>query len=290
MRISGKQEEDVTQENFDQHDRPSTSRIARALRRSKLRFGKLSAVAALATLAFASQAACAGEPQSIAVPSYFYPGSLWTKMENANPTVRLAVMNPNSGPGDAQNQDYVNQVNKSQSAGLTVLGYVHTSYGARDIAAVKAEVDRYYEWYGVDGIFLDEASTNCDLATTYYAELYDHIKSKGGQAMIVHNPGTHPEKECYMPVADVLVTFEGTHSTYVNNYSAPAWESAYPANRFWHLVYDSPGSKAMERDIRLSKERGAGYVYVTPDVLPNPWDTLPGSFYWNNELAAVQGP
>ena len=37
-----------------------------------------------------------------------------------------------------------------------MLGYVHTQYGVRDINLVKEEIRKYAEWYGVDGIFLDE--------------------------------------------------------------------------------------------------------------------------------------
>ena len=69
--------------------------------------------------------------QTVAIPSYSYPGPLWTQMEDAYPTVGLAIINPNSGPGAAQNADYADQVASSQAAGLVVLGYVHTSYGNR---------------------------------------------------------------------------------------------------------------------------------------------------------------
>lgn len=240
----------------------------------------------------ASEPATATESQSVAVPSYFYPdsgspGSLWDSLGSSYPAARIAVINPNSGPGDARNPDYTRQTRESRAAGLAVLGYVHTSYGARDLELVKAEIDRYYEWYGVDGIFLDEASTNCDLVPTYYAPLYDHIKSRGGT--VVHNPGTHPERECHMSVADVLVTFEGSYEAYTTGYSAPAWISDYPPERFWHLVYATPTEAGMREAVRLSRERNAGWIYVTPDDLPNPWDTLPPDAYWSAELSAVTG-
>lgn len=38
----------------------------------------------------------------------------------------------------------------------------------------------------------------------------------------------------------------------------------------------------------LAKKRNAGYVYVTNDDLPNPWDTLPPSGYWEDELRKTQ--
>ena len=66
------------------------------------------------------------------------------------------IMNPNSGPGASQNPDYVAAVTRAKAAGIKVLGYVHTSYGALSPATVKAEIDAYKAWYQVNDIFLDE--------------------------------------------------------------------------------------------------------------------------------------
>ena len=54
--------------------------------------------AILLTLAEPLQAAWA---QRMAVPAYFYPGPYWTQMAQAGSALRIAVMNPNSGPGSA---------------------------------------------------------------------------------------------------------------------------------------------------------------------------------------------
>lgn len=224
--------------------------------------------------------------QSLAVPSYFEPGSQWTQMQNAYPTVRTIVANPRNGPGDYRS-DYVEHIDESQAAGLNVLGYVHTGYGSRSIAEVKAEIDNYYSWYGVDGIFLDEASTDCQDAQDYYLDLYRYIKGKDGKTKVVVNPGM-PTEECYMEVANIVVTFEGSYDSYVNNYSTPSWVGDYSPRRFWHLVHSAPTITEMERAVRLSKDRNAGWVYVTPDTLSNPWDTLPPDVYWSRELSMVR--
>lgn len=224
--------------------------------------------------------------QAVAVPAYFTPGAFWTQLNAAAPTVGLAVINPNSGPGNGVNYDYVNQVQQSRARGLTVLGYVHTSYGTRLAADVKREIDQYYAWYGVDGIFFDEASTDCALQP-YYLDLNTYVKAKGGVARTALNPGTQTN-ECYMAAADIVVTFEGSYTTYVNSYPAnPSWVSSYTPNRFWHLVYAAPTEPAMRTAVTLSKQRGAGWIYVASDTLPNPWDTLPADPYWTDELAAA---
>jgi Spherulation-specific family 4 len=229
-------------------------------------------------------AASAGA-QSMAVPAYFYPGSYWTQMDQSSSRPKIAVMNPSSGPGRSPDPNYVSAVHAAQAAGITVVGYVYTNYGSRSLAAVEADVTNYYSWYGVNGIFFDQASTNCSYSS-YYAALNSFVKAKGGTARTILNPGTQTS-QCYVSDADVLLTFEGSDQTYVNSYSAPSWVSQYSAGHFWHVVYATPNSSAMTQAVSLSKRRDAGYVYVTPDTLPNPYDTLPTGSYWSGELAAI---
>ena len=83
------------------------------------------------------------QAQRMAVPAYFYPGPLWTQLGAAAPTVGLAVINPNSGPGLTRNPDYAAVVREMQSHGVIVLGYVHIGYTKRDIKGVGAEAAHF---------------------------------------------------------------------------------------------------------------------------------------------------
>jgi len=224
--------------------------------------------------------------QKLAVPAYFDPGAQWTQMEQGYPAVGIAIMNPDSGPGNKRDLNYVTQVRKSQTAGLSVIGYTDVAYQKPDrpLRVVEAEIDKYYAWYHVDGIFLDEANTDCADVPTYYAKLYTYIKTKGGKAIVMLNPGT-ATNECYMAVTDIVVTFEDSYSTYVHTYSAPSWVGTYAPSRFEHIVYAAPTDANMSTAIALSKQRHAGWVYVTNDVLDNPYDHLPTGQYWADELA-----
>ncbi len=225
--------------------------------------------------------------QSIAVPSYIYPGDAhWAQLLDGAPTVGLAMINPNSGPGSAVDPNYVHQVAATKGRGILVVGYVHTSYTTRPIADVKADVDRHYDWYGVDGIFFDEVTDGCTnpAQSAYYQELHDYVKAKYTADEVVLNPGTR-SGECYMQASDIIITFEDTFANYVN-WEPSGWETAYPARRFWHLIINTTEAD-LANAISLSKARNVGWVYVTPDVLPNPWDTLPGAPYWNTELSLV---
>ncbi len=224
----------------------------------------------------------------MAVPAYFSPGGYWSQLAAGGPTVRLAVMNPANGPGPSPDPEYVNAVSAAQAAGILVAGYVHTSYATRSPAAVRADVDAYYHWYHVDGVFFDEASTD-SANESYYASLHAYVKQHRGPARTILNPGT-ATSECYVTAADILVTFEGSYSQYVTSYAAPTWLEHYPASRFWHVVYATPSESAMTEVIELSKARRAGYVYVTPETLPNPYEVLPGSAFWSAELGAIRSP
>ena len=238
-----------------------------------------------AVLLIVAGPAPAASTQSMAVPAYFYPGSYWTQMDHAGSTLRIAVMNPNSGPGSAPDPNYVSAVHAAQAAGITVVGYVYTDWGARSLSAVEADVNAYYRMYGVNGIFFDQASTSCAYSS-YYATLNAFVKAKGGTGRTILNPGTQTS-QCYVSDADILLTFEGSYSQYVSSYSAPQWVSSYPPSHFWHIIYGAPNTSAVARAVQLSKQRGAGYVYVTADTLPNPYDTLPTGGYWSSELAAI---
>ena len=246
-------------------------------------------VALLVVLLVIAGPAPAASAQSMAVPAYFYPGGIpnfWTQMDSAAPTLRVAVMNPASGPGTAIDPTYASAVQTAQQHGITVVGYVDTDYGKRTLTNVEADVDAYYNWYHVNGIYFDRASTDCTLATSYYAPLKSYVKLKGGTARTILGFGTQTN-ECYVSDADILLTFEGSDAQYVSDYSAPSWVTKYSPAHFWHVIYNTTSVSAMTRAVQLSKQRGAGSVYVTPDNLPNPYDTLPSSRYWKTELTTI---
>ena len=62
--------------------------------------------------------------------------------------IGYVIMNPDSGPGAASDPEYVAQVKRVRAADprMKILGYSHTSYGARPVADVLAEIDDYYSW------------------------------------------------------------------------------------------------------------------------------------------------
>ncbi|MFG2196689.1 spherulation-specific family 4 protein [Streptomyces sp. NPDC048639] len=255
--------------------------------------------------------------QTIAVPAYIYPSdNAWGKLHNPAPGAGLIVANPASGPGTGRDPAYAEAIRDAHDAGKKVIGYVDTGYfgttgwavpGTDDSStsawmdAVKENVDSWYRLYGdsgVGGIFFDDALNDCgpSSGSTAHVDLYEeiqaYVKSKDPAAHVAANPGTHPD-ECYADAADTLVTFEGSYAQY-EDWSPSSWETAVAPSKIWHLVYETDQSR-MPGAISLSKDRNAGYVYVTDDDntpvdgLPwgNPWDTLPPDAYWSAEVAAA---
>jgi hypothetical protein len=213
----------------------------------------------------------AAEPEAaVAVPSYFRPGTEWDAMLAQKPA--LTVINPGSGPGLTQSLSYVEQVRKCKAAGVKVLGYVHTKYAARPLAEVQADIAAHKSWYQVDGIFIDTTSNRPEHAA-YYAQLYTAIKQWNG--ICVLNPGTKTV-EVYAHLCDHLMVCETDAATYLNTVR-PAWEANWPADKFWHCIH-SCGPAQLAGVVGLAQANNAGLIYVTDDVMTNPYDRLPS--FW----------
>lgn len=203
----------------------------------------------------------------LAVPSYFFPGLKWDLLLTKNPG--HTIINPGNGPGTSPVAAYVTQVVKAKATGAHVFGYVYTQYGNRPVADVKLDVDRHFSFYAVTGIFFDQGANTLD-KLQYYKQLYDYVKSKGGQVAL--NPGTRTIQE-YTAAADHIMVAETDLATYRTRSDVP-WEKTVSDCMFWHCVHTCPASNLPEV-LGLARARNAGMLYVTDDVMPNPYDQLP---------------
>jgi len=207
------------------------------------------------------------EPLKLLVPLYVYPGSAWDQVVTAASKVGvIAIINPNSGPASSPDSSYTSYMNKLKSAGAEQIGYVYTSYGARAISAVKADIDTYANKYpGINGIFFDEASDNAkDVA--YYGQLYQYVLSKGFKHSIL-NPGTQPDQG-YVAISTSIVVFEdaGTsasksYSSFVKCASNAAQKSGYKY-KFAGIAHTTSLSNSASI-ISNFNNQGMGLVYVT---------------------------
>jgi hypothetical protein len=267
----------------------------------------------LVPLAPAADAADAGS-QQLAVAAYLHPrdpmaAGGWNRLIGSQRgKVGIVVANVLNGP-DYEKKDYwTDVIQRAHASGIRVLGYVATGYlgstGIRTrlgstapadwMAQIQQDIDGWYKFYGghIDGIFFDEGHNACGpgARSEEWVDLYRHanwyakVNHPGAQTVI--NPGT-TVPQCYENAADVLLTFENSYAAYVGNYSALNWTPSNPY-KIWHIIYGASLDQLADA-LSMSRSRGAGYVYVTDDVLDNPYDSIPESLYWQLEQAGVAG-
>jgi hypothetical protein len=88
----------------------------------------------------------------------------------------------------ARDAGYAAGIASLAQSGVTVLGYVATTYGRRPEAAVRADIDTYRLWYPqATGIFFDEQSNKLG-GEDYYRRLTTYARSKAF-TFTVGNPG-----------------------------------------------------------------------------------------------------
>jgi hypothetical protein len=211
----------------------------------------------------------------VIVPLYTYPTSTtWDTMiqtKNANPSLPIvAIINPGSGPGSSQDPNYVTGIRELQAANITVIGYTYTSYSSRPATAVQADEDKYKTWYGVSGIFFDEMS-NVAGKESYYKNLDTYAKSLG-YTLTVGNPGTDTLSS-YVGTVDNIVIYESSGLPSLSYLGG--WHTSYDKKNFSILPY---GVNTLDNSFVTNAVSYLGYMYITNDVLSNPWDSLPPYF------------
>jgi len=233
----------------------------------------------------------------ILLPLYIYPAGNpnpdWQKIADTQKIQNIpvvAIVNPHSGPGvcSTSNPDsnYKNNMQVLRNAGVTMVGYVATGYGSKLSNNVKNEIDQYANCFDVKGIFFDEVNGNASFLN-YYKELYNYVKSKSNFDLVVINPGQNID-EVFLKenTFDIAVIYED----YANNwlsYNPSSYISNYPNCYFSTLIHSSTTEiQTIKSYIDHAYNHKFGYVYITDDRMPNPWDSLPP--YWQNEIEYIR--
>lgn len=235
---------------------------------------------ALAQYHMASAASSTG----IMIPLYSYPGTYWTQViqaKNAHPSVPIVVIiNPNNGPGSSIDSNYVSGIQQLQAAGITVLGYVYTSYGARSASSIESDIHSYSSWYHVNGINFDEMANTAGYEN-YYSNLSSYAKSLG-MTMTVGNPGTSTLAS-YVGTVDVLDIYESAGLPLLSDLQSSTFNGAYAKSSFAFIAFGV--SSLPSQSTITSYSDDVGYLYLTNDVLPNPYDTVPS--YLSTEVGLL---
>jgi hypothetical protein len=212
-------------------------------------------------------------PPRLVVPAYFHPAvhpDQWEWLAEHAPRVRLVILNISGGPGSTPEAPFREVTERLREAGGPVIGYVDTNYGSRPAGQIMTELGRYLDWYEVNGVCLDRVATAA-ACLAYYAALSARVR-KLGAGVVFFNHGTHPN-EAYAQHADLLGTFEGPWHAY-RRLNVPPWTTAWPNEKFYHVVYSVPAERFSEA-VQLAMQRRAASVYITERGGSNPYDGLP---------------
>jgi hypothetical protein len=220
------------------------------------------------------------------IPLYIYPDSIGSQayqtiinIKKAHPNLPIiAVIDPTSiGAGTALDQNYATWIKNLQNAGVIVLGYVWTNYGARTGSAAKLDIDNYWNWYHTNGIFFD-GMNNLSGGSSAYSNLTAYTKAKG-MTMTVGNPGTTTLAE-YVGSVDNMCIYEtsGMPSTSVLAQAT----SIGSTKNFSYIAF---GVATLPSTAIQNTAPYVSFLYVTNDSLANPYDTIPP--YLSDEAALL---
>jgi hypothetical protein len=209
---------------------------------------------------------------------YSYPtdngGAIWTAVKDAkisNPDLPVIIIaNPSSGPGTAVEEPYVTAVDEVVALGIKAIGYVDTNYGTIGISTVKSNMDKYVEWYpNITGFFLDQMRNEAG-SEDYYTEITSYAVQLN-RGFTMGNPGT-------ASIASYIETVN--NSVIYETQPLPTPQTlnlGYAIDRCSLIAYNVPAAQINQSYISEVAQY-VQWIWVTDDILPNPYDTNPSYF------------
>jgi hypothetical protein len=219
----------------------------------------------------------------LVVPAYFTPGADWQRVIAAADVVGMIIFNPDNGPGTTTDPAYVSAIAQARAAGILVLGYVATNYGQRPEADIDADVNGYYDLYQPSGIYFAEGPMEADCTTLEpeYRRLTALALSRDSKGYLAIGTRFCPT---FITFSDLMVEFAEDWTMY-QGYTVPSWMPANSPERFCQFINSVPASEASHA-LSTAVGYGAGWVFATDGVPPNPWGALPS--YFDQEVAAAR--
>lgn len=200
----------------------------------------------------------------------------WEKIALKHTPNADIIFNPNSGPGGGPGSpeyaDYTWAVDVIDAApGLKPVAYIATTWGAKPLADIQIEIDKYLAWYPQTvGFFLDEADTSL-AKLPYYQSIVNMIDASmgGGNRRVIINFGTYPLTDDHFKMTPTnnsfisFVTFEGLYLDYLA-LVPPAWAANYDPKMHVHMVYKTAFAN-YQAVMALAQARNVKNIYVTSD-------------------------
>jgi hypothetical protein len=123
------------------------------------------------------------------------------------------------------------------------------SYARRSEGEVRGEIDRYYDWYNLDGIFFDEVSPS---DYDYYKGLHDYAEEGGSTTVL--NSGA-PVPESFEDAGDVIIVYENSGSP------SGVESNGISESKLGALPYGGEPSESEYEEMTDD----VGYAYMAPD-------------------------
>ncbi|HKW05109.1 MAG TPA: spherulation-specific family 4 protein [Nitrososphaerales archaeon] len=229
------------------------------------------------------RAAVASSGTGVIVPLYAYPGSMWSGLIQAKeeyPSIPMvAIINPDNGPGSYQDPTILNGVRELQSAGITVVGYISTNYGAVSESSVESQANSYHQLYGLSGAFFDQMS-NVNGYQSYYSSLTDYVDSDG-MWLTIGNPGTGISSSFFNTV-DILCIYENAYAPSISVIASRT--GGYSRSVFTMMPYEV---SSISSSYVSQASSYLGYMYITNGVYPSQYTSLP--WYFTTLLSYLGG-
>ncbi len=231
----------------------------------------------------------------ILVPAYFRPSGEglrhWERLiDAARHAPVVAIVNPQSGPGAQLDPDYTRIIQEAVRSGVTCIGYISTRYGKRPPAEVREDIDRWNSFYpDVHGFFFDEQAEH-HRHVNHYRALTRYSRRSLHDPLVVSNAGLMCSPDFFTRHAtDVICVSENSRPPEAS--PLPDWLRNVPRHRICVLAHSQATDHDVRRSVASAVAQEIGFLYVTDDVLPNPWDRLPS--FWDQlvrEVRAVNEP
>ncbi|MBV7292370.1 spherulation-specific family 4 protein [Corynebacterium sp. TAE3-ERU16] len=202
----------------------------------------------------------------------FYNGdeSKWKKVLTESDVMGLVIINVSSGAGAKKDEDFAKQAAIARASGAFVIGYVLTHWGTRKHSEILTEIQHHIDWYGVAGVFLDEAVNGWgdqESKVAGYVELYGKIKKRfGPEFYVVANPGANTV-EGMVHAADTLMVYEQAAERYLagdDTYRVtPDYYRKYPSTKYWHVIHDVTTEEQARAVLAKAETSHVAHVYLT---------------------------
>ncbi len=273
------------------------------LRRARLvaPVAALVAASALAVSTSVLPARAQGVQITIAVPAYFNDDASWDKVADTA-AVGWVIGHPETPANGRYVQDkaLADRMAKVKAKGKKVLIYITAGYDKEGWESVAEKVDSALAAYpNVDGVFLDEILYNeCQKYTSLSKGTggLKGLRDRHPNKLIVLNPGA-PILKCYEGLADGYLNLERADkdvSGWLENVNLPgnipeyAWMfQAARRPQIWQMVHSVPANR-IAAAVDEALQRNASVLYLTPDLMPNPYDRLPDDSSWTALINRIE--